>query len=368
LSRTGILFLICLLTAVQAAGQNSYDAHSEVMYSCADARYSLDALDEMGLEKWQSSFREALRGKLGIPVIESSIARTDFIPSVTFVRSEDAGYAVREWWTILTEPEVEISFIVMKPKNLKGRVPLMIATHGHSRSTEIAAGIYRDDEERASGEDGERNIAVQAVQHGFIAIAPAMRGFGDTRNPKDIAEGNKSSCYDLYLRDALVGRTPVGDRVWDVMKLIDWALENLPVDSANVVISGNSGGGTVSIYAAAVDTRITMSVPGSAFCTFERSIEYRRHCSCNYIHGILELGDMGEIAGLVAPRAFCAVNGKKDDLFHIDGAEKAINVTKEVYAKAGAPGNCSLFVGPEGHRFYKDGAWEFIISHLNKNQ
>jgi len=365
LNRKFFVLIFCMLTASAAAAQNSYDGHAEVMYSCAASRYSLNSLGEMGLEKWRHSFREELLVKLGIPVIEETVRGTGFVPEVSFIRSEVSGDAVREWWEISTEPGVVISFIVMKPKTLDGPVPLMIATHGHSKSTEISVGIYRDEAERASGEDGERNIAVQAVQHGFIAVAPAMRGFGDTRHPDDIAKGNTSSCYDLYLRDALVGRTPVGDRVWDVMKILDWALANLPVDRNNVIISGNSGGGTVSIYAAAADTRITMSVPGSSFCTFAGSIGYRRHCSCNYIPGIMTLGDMGEIAGLIAPRAFCAVNGERDELFHIDGAREAFGVTEEIYKRAGVPDRCALFVGPEGHRFYKDGAWKFVLTHLN---
>ncbi|MBQ0007077.1 MAG: acetylxylan esterase, partial [Alistipes sp.] len=283
MNKTKIIILLCVLVAVPAFAQNSYDGHTEKMFSSAHPKYTLSFLDEMGLDKWQASFRSELRSKLGISVIEASVQEMNFKPSATFLRSEDDGTMIREWWEMTTEPDVVMKFIVMKPKNQDGsRLPLMIATHGHSKSTEISAGIYRNEDERASGEDGERNIGVQAVQHGFIAIAPAMRGFGDTRHPDDIERDSHSSCLDLYQRDVLVGRTPVGDRVWDMMKLIDWAFENLPVDTRNVVISGNSGGGTVSIYAAAVEPRITMSVPGSAFCTFERSIGFMRHCACNY--------------------------------------------------------------------------------------
>ena len=27
--------------------------------------------------------------------------------------------------------------------------------------------------------------------------------------------------------------------------------------------------------------------------------------------------------------------------------------------------NCSLYVAHGGHRYYKDGAWDFILSHLD---
>ena len=85
-------------------------------------------------------------------------------------------------------------------------------------------------------EDGERNIALQAVQEGFVAIAPTARAFGKTRTAPDLASDATSSCHDYMLRDLLVGRTPVGERVWDIMKIIDWALGNLPVDGKNIIV------------------------------------------------------------------------------------------------------------------------------------
>ena len=299
-------------------------------------------------------------------IIESQLP--GFKPEAEFLRSEDAGFAIREWWTIKTEPDVTIPFVLLRPKDQVGKVPLMITPHGHSPNSELSAGIYRNETDRMKGEEGERNVAMQAVQHGFIAIAPTARGFGDTRSDKDKEEGNTSSCRELMLRDALVGRTPVGDRVWDVMKIIDWALETQPVDGKNIVVSGNSGGGTVSLYAAAIDTRISISVPGSAFADFSGSIGHRRHCECNYIPGIMKLGDIGEVAGLIAPRGFCALNGDEDPLFPIAAARKSYEITRRIYEIAGAEDNCNLYVGNGGHRYYKAGAWEFILSHLNLNE
>ena len=78
----------------------------------------------------------------------------------------------------------------------------------------------------------------------------------------------------------------------------------------------------------------------------------------------MRLGDMGDIAGLTAPRAFCAINGVKDNIFPIEGARRAFETVRKVYEAAGVPENCALYEGPEGHRYYKDGAWEFILSHL----
>lgn len=343
---------------------NPYDTHAEHMYENARAKYDVSTVKSMGFERWQAEFRKELKDKLGISLLENQIG--GFKPEAEMTLREDVGYATREWWKIRTEPDVTIPFIVLIPKNLNGKAPLMLTPHGHSKSTISSTGIYMNESEREKGEEGERNVALQAVQHGFIAIAPTARGFGDTRLPIDIEQGNTSSCLDLYLKDALVGRTPVGDRVWDIMKLIDWALETLPVDGRNIIISGNSGGGTVSLYAGAVDTRISMALPSSSFSDFSMSIGHRRHCACNYVPGIMQLGGMGEISGLIAPRPCCIIQGKDDEIFPIAGSEKSFEVTKEIYSIAGAPDACSLYIGDGGHRYYKQGAWEFIGRHLNE--
>jgi len=195
-------------------------------------------------------------------------------------------------------------------------------------------------------------------------IAPTTRGFGETRTEQDKSEDNQNSCRDLLVHDLLVGRTPTGDRVWDISRLIDWAFETLPVDKQCVGITGNSTGGTISLFAAALDERITLSAPGSYFCTFAGSIGSIHHCECNYIPGLLTLGEMADVAGLIAPRPFMAINGKDDPIYPIEEVYKAFEQLKKIYAFAGVPENVELFVGEGGHRYYKAGVWQFMRSYF----
>ena len=208
--------------------------------------------------------------------------------------------------------------------------------------------------------DGERDIAVQAVREGYLVITPTTRGFGETRTKQGKAEDAQNSCRDLLVHDLLVGRTPTGDRVWDISRLIDWAFNTLPVDKQHVAITGNSTGGTISLFAAALDVRISLSAPGSYFCTFTGSIGSIHHCECNYIPGLLTLGEMADIAGLIAPRPFMAINGKEDPIYPIDEVYKAFEQLKKIYTVAGVPENVKLFVGDGGHRYYKAGVWPFF--------
>ena len=231
--------------ARQVSEQDPYRTHLMNMYGNAEMKYAFDKQRPARWKKWQKELRTELSRTLGLDVIEK--ACEGFKPTASRTDSEDLGWCTRERWMIQTEPDILLPIVIMRPKGLDGRkVPLMITPHGHGKNTESYAGVYHSEKERAQGEEGERNVAVQAAQHGFIAIAPTARGFGKTRNEKDLKDDKTSSCQDLMLRDALVGRTPVGDRVWDIMKIIDWALENLPVDGKNIIVSGNSGGGTAT--------------------------------------------------------------------------------------------------------------------------
>jgi hypothetical protein len=337
--------------------------HFSALYAGADMKFSFKGSSRSDFEKWQKAFRPELKKHLGLDILENQLS--DYQPKTQLVSSEDIGFAIREHWVIWTEPTVPLPFILLRPKNVEQPRGLAITPHGHSKNTELYAGIYRDEKERESGEIGERNVAIQAVKEGYFAIAPTTRGFGVTRTSEDQKSDVTSSCHTLLLYDILVGRTPIGDRVWDILKLIDWALKTLPFDPKKIVVTGNSGGGTVTLFAAACDTRISVAIPSSYFCTFTGSIGSLHHCECNYVPGIMQLGEMADVAGLIAPRPFCAVQGKLDYIFPIEESQKAFKHLKQIYTAAGVPDFCELYVGSEGHRYYKAGVWPFVKKYFS---
>ena len=230
--------------------------------------------------------------------------------------SLDMGSYVRESWRICTEPTVPLPCYLLRPKLAPPDPPLVLTPHGHGHP-HVYVGLFDSPEEEAQIREGERDIAVQAVEQGYLVIAPTTRAFGETRSPAEMDKNAVSSCRLQLMHDLLLGRTPIGDRVWDMSRLIDWAIERQGVDPARIAITGNSGGGTVSLFAAACDTRISVAVPGCYFNTFAGSIGSIIHCDCNYVPGILRLGEMHDIAGLIAPRPFLAVAGRDDPIFPI---------------------------------------------------
>jgi dienelactone hydrolase len=336
----------------------SANNHFNFLHNNVNPEFGFEAKTTAEFTSWQDRFRARLREVLGLIRIQNDLK--DFQPSAYQVDEEDTGEFIRQRWVLQVEPTVPLPFILLKPKEISGPLPLVLTPHGHMKNTELYAGITTSPEEEQFMLEGDRDIAVQAVREGYLVIAPTTRGFGETRTEQGKAEDQQNSCRDLLVHDLLVGRTPTGDRVWDISRLIDWAFSTLPVDKQRVAITGNSTGGTISLFAAALDERISLSAPGSYFCTFTGSIGSIHHCECNYVPGLLTLGEMADVAGLIAPRPFMAINGKKDPIYPIEEVYKAFEQLKKIYTVAGVPENVELFVGEGGHRYYKEGVWPFI--------
>ena len=353
-----------------------YDAthHLETLYANTPKEFAFKAANGEELADWQAAFRPALQKALGLDSMSADLS--EHTPKAERLDSSDLGSHVRERWYLWVEPTVPLPFYLLLPKQMRNEeghsggpdpertLPLVIVPHGHNHP-HIYAGIARDQEEAAHMLEGERDIARQAAaEEGYIVIAPTTRAFGETRTGEDIQKDKIHSCRDQLVHDLLVGRTPIGERVWDTSRLIDWALAHLPVDPGRIAITGNSGGGTISLFASACDSRIALSMPGCYFCTFVHSIGLIRHCECNYVPGILRMGEMHDVAGLIAPRPFCAIAGRDDPIFPIEHVKSAFDRLKGIYEVAGAVDKCELSIGEGGHRYYKSPAWDFVRRHF----
>ena len=166
----------------------------------------------------------------------------------------------------------------------------------------------------------------------------------------------------------MLGRTLIGERVFDVDRGIDYLAQRGDVNMKSVGIMGNSGGGTTSVFSAAVLPRLSLAAPGSYFCGFKESIMSICHCTCNYVPGLYNVADMSDIMGLFAPRPVVIVNGREDDIFPIRATRRAFRELQQIYDGCGAKARCHLVVGSEGHRYYADQAWPIIMKELESKR
>ena len=250
------------------------------------------------------------------------------------------------------EPGEVVTGFLLRPKRIAAPVPVMICLQGHSPGVHISIGRAHNAAEREAIAGG-RDLALQAVENGWAALAIEQRGFG-TRAETGVR------CNDAALRALHQGRPLTGQRVFDVMRTIDFIATQRDLDASRIGCAGNSTGGTVSFYAAAIDPRIHLAVVSCSFCTFEDSWLSLPHCACGYLPGIMQVADMPDLGGLIAPRRLLIVAGKQDPLARFAGVEKGFRRTREIFAAAGCEDRVRLAAGEGGHQFYPKLAWPVV--------
>ena len=137
------------------------------------------------------------------------------------------------------------------------------------------------------------------------------------------------------------------------------------IDERKLCLLGNSGGGVLTVHAAALDERIAVAVPSCSFSSFTSSTGFVIHCDCCLVpRAQVELGDMADIGALTAPRPLLAVHGQKDGLHSYNDVEAAMARVRSIYRDAGAVDRFRHKWGDGGHKFYPDIMWPFIDEQL----
>lgn len=307
---------------------------------------------------WQSQARTKLFELLRLPL---EYCDSEFEIEYTKEHEDYTEYR----FLVQTEPDYFVPCHLLKPHNVFNPIPLTVCLSGHGGGMHVALGVAKTEEDKKALEGWHhRAMALRSVREGRCALVIEARNFGESS-----LEGYGTSCTEAGKIALLIGRTTLGERVWDAMRVLDAALENFKfIDTSDIICTGNSGGGTATYYLACLDERITVAAPSCAVCEFECSIAAMPHCMCNYVPDIRRYFEMGDMAGMIAPRPLVIAAGEKDPIFPIKGTYRSFNTAKYLYTVAGAEDKCALVIGNGGHLNYADLLWEKIyeIKGINK--
>ncbi len=264
-------------------------------------------------------------------------------------------------FTLQTEEEYFTHCDLLLPTNQAGKLPLCVCLQGHSKGSHVSLGITKYPGDEQLNAEGDQGFCIRAVAEGFAALAIEQRGFGACGGTPQ-----GPACERPAMTGLLLGRTLIGSRIWDVMRVLD-AMETHFSDLITMegsVLIGNSGGGTATYYTACLEHRFDGYIPSCAVCTYKDSIIDIHHCTCNYVPGIARYFDMGDLAAMIAPKKLVVVCGEQDDIFPIFGVREVYGVIETLYEAVGASDNCALVIGKGGHRFYADDAWPIMKAML----
>ena len=306
------------------------------------------------LADYPQQLRTKLESMLGLHVAPRHPQRFEM------VGSEHADGFVRHLVRIEGRDGAVIPAYWLVPRIMGLPTPVLLALHGHGPGKAVCAGASQDPQRNDVAPSGDRDFAAQAARRGYLVLAPDLRGFGEMTLPEALQTHRPSTCVEMSMRAIAAGKSLVGMRVLDLMSCVDWLLTRSEVDPSRIVCTGQSGGATFTVWACAMDPRIAAAIPCCGFCTFQHAIMSIHHCPYNCVPGILDVCEFYDLAGLIAPRPLRVIAGAMDPIFPLDGVRKAVAMTREIYAAAGAEHCVQLVVGPEGHRFYSQPLFDFL--------
>jgi dienelactone hydrolase len=261
------------------------------------------------------------------------------------------------------EPCASVNAFVCLPRNARPPYTWFICLQGHSTGAHNSIAVDREDNAKPIQVPGDRDFGLGCMARGIAALCIEQRSFGERREQTQKAR-SKSMCQEATMHALMLGRTLIGERVYDVDRALDYLWTRPDVDRRRVGVMGNSGGGTISLFAAALLPRLQLAMPSCYFCTFRDSILSLYHCECNYVPGLYRWAEMADVLGLFAPKPVVVVAGKKDGIFPLRAARSEFGRLKGIYRAAGAADRCHLVVGAEGHRFYAREGWAVMRREL----
>ncbi len=328
-------------------------------YAGAPRRLRFQSRTRTEAEEWQRTLRSKLTELIGGFPSERQPLRP-----VTLETRAFQGYS-REKIVFDSRPGVSVLAYLLLPVNAPRPAPVMICVPGHGRGVDDIVGIDEQGADRTDKAGYQHDFAIQVVEAGMAALAIEPMGFGCRRDPVNARQGlGRKACDPAAGGALLVGETMVGWRVWDVMRTIDYISTRPEIDSSRIGCMGISGGGTVTVFSAALEPRIRVALVSGYLNTFRDSIGSLAHCIDNYVPGILNWAEMHDIAGLIAPRPLFVESGEKDNIFPILASIASFEEVKKIYSVFGVPDVVEHEVFPEDHQFWGRRGIPFLAKHM----
>ena len=294
---------------------------------------------------WRTAVRSELCRLIGLDRLGTCEPNPQIVERV-----DKIGYR-QDKLLLQTEDGIIMPIYVLIPdvavaQSANGKSPVVVAPHGHGfGGMHAVSGIREVPEVAARIEECNCDYGLQLVKEGFIVFCPEARGFGQRR--ESLSQGKdkflQSSCAQLNKMAMPLSITVTGMWVHDLMRLLDYIESREDCDSDRIGCAGLSGGGLQTLWLSALDDRIRCAVISGYFYGVRDSLLVQSgNCSCNYITGLWEKVDMGDIGALIAPRPILVETGNRDGLNGsrgIDNVIEQLHVTRQAYAVHGAEEN-----------------------------
>lgn len=338
--------------------------HMHRVYDKQARRDGLRACNAEEFWGWREKSRTRLELLLGL----DKMIPTDMKP-ITEERKKVCDGIVREKVIIQTEPDIWMPVFILIPEECHNNrdAKVFIAPCGH-----LGGGKYSVAGDTTiplvcnAIQEYNYDYGLQLARKGYVVLCPDARGFGERREAADQADEDilNSSCSQLAHMAEPLGMCLAGMFTWDLMRLVDYIEERGEWDDSDIGCVGFSGGGMQTLWLAALDERIKkVIISGYMYGYKDSLLELSRNCSCNYVPGLWEYFDMGDIGALMAP-AKVIIQSCKDDKLNgprgIVNAVEQVNIMRDAYDLVGMPDNIMHDICDGGHRWHSERLDEYL--------
>jgi hypothetical protein len=259
------------------------------------------------------------------------------------------GYTV-ENLSLEIMPGVYLAGCIYKPAQKYDSYPLMLTIPGHS--------YYGDNinnlEEKGRFTEEMKKRCGSLARMGMIVFGYDPFGWGDSGAGIDFKDHNNNICIIMMTLYAT--------------RSLDYFYTLPEIDRGRIAITGESGGGTYSYFEAALDERITMSIPVVILNAARIS-----PCACSSGMPVNVLDGEGlinnvEIAACIAPRLQLIVSGGRDPMTSGHNDVREYPFIKKIYALHGKAGNVENAHIPDGRHDYEFDkrcpVYDFVSKHF----
>jgi hypothetical protein len=212
-------------------------------------------------------------------------------------------------------------------------------------------------------------MGLKLAKKGFVTVVYVLRGMNHDAWDWGKPEWEPMQYESLVGYTLLRGSAPMNVWANDGLQVIK-AIEQHPrVDADKIMFAGISHGGQIAMYAGAMDTkRIKGVLAMGSFLSFEDLYTAVHHWTGHIIPNIGSVGDMGDIAALIAPRPLLILWGEQEDVKYLgrigtlrESSLAEFDRVKQVYERLGAGQHIHKFIALKaGHQFDIEGAVHFL--------
>ncbi|RPI59836.1 MAG: hypothetical protein EHM48_08235, partial [Planctomycetaceae bacterium] len=310
--------------------------------------------------QWRKELFPALMSTLG-----KMPSKVPLNPEVQVVWTEDG--LVKQKVIIDVEEGLSLPAYVFRPAKFKGKLPGILACHGHAFGLETIMG--NNSRGYADSAHQVNRYGLAMAKAGFSVIAIDWRGFGqrdDRRKPHHSnAAGDRDLCDVHYLRATIMGMTVLGMNIHDGSCALDYLCQQDFVDSDRIGVMGLSLGGTMTTWMSIADKRIKAA---NVICYSDRFADFgmrdTNFCGSQITPGLYDLCDVPDLQGMIAPRPLLVEIGAYDDCFMIESAMSCYREVQNIYAAAGASEKLEIDLFEGGHQWSGRKSVEFFRKHL----